>query len=122
VISGTVTADGTPIVNLHIIGRSWVAIVDSGFNGDVELPEAPRQPLNAQFAQIIISNLAGGQQVVESAYWVEFPFDGRTVTAVATFVPGEEILLGTGLLREHRLEIDFPASTVLIERKPTRRD
>jgi hypothetical protein len=46
---------------------------------------------------------------------VDFPFDGRTVHAEATFVSGSEILIGTQLLRQHRLEIHFPAQTVVLE-------
>jgi hypothetical protein len=47
---------------------------------------------------------------------VDFPFDEETLLAEATFVPGPEILLGTHLLRLYRLEIDFLARTVRLER------
>jgi hypothetical protein len=47
---------------------------------------------------------------------VDFPFDGQTVTAQATFVPGGEILIGTHFLRQYRLEINFVHRTVLLER------
>lgn len=48
---------------------------------------------------------------------VDFPFDG-TVTAEATFVPGQEILIGTRLLSRYRLEVNFVQRTVLLERVP----
>lgn len=115
-ILGTVTLDRVPLVKLTIAGREWTALVDSGFNGDLELPEALRPHVNARFEAEIISALAGNQQIREDGYRVELPFDGRTVTALATFVPGEDILLGTGLLSDYRLEIDFPARTVRLER------
>lgn len=35
---------------------------------------------------------------------------------LATFAPGREILVGTRLLRDYRLEIDFVARTLLLER------
>ena len=54
----------------------------------------------------------------EDAYLIDFPFDGLTVEAEATFVSGDEILIGTGMLAQHRLEIVFPARTVLIEKVP----
>jgi len=40
------------------------------------------------------------------------------VSAEATFVVDADLLIGTGLLRQHRLDINFPARAVLIERIP----
>jgi hypothetical protein len=47
---------------------------------------------------------------------VEFPFDGEVLAAEATFVPDDSILIGTGLMSQYRLTIDFVAGTVLLER------
>jgi hypothetical protein len=60
--------------------------------------------------------LAGGQTIVEDTYIVDFPFDGQLLVAEATFVSDAQILIGTQLLRDYRLEISFPARTVLLER------
>jgi predicted aspartyl protease len=103
-----VTADGDPIITIPIVGQDWTAIIDTGFNGDLELPDALRVPLHARLLGYIVSNLAGGQRIVEENYRVDFPFDGQTIQADVTFVPGDELLIGTRLLRDHRLEIDFP--------------
>jgi hypothetical protein len=59
-----------------------------------------------------------GQIVDEDTYGVDFPLDGHTLIVEATFVSGTEILIGTHLLRQYRLEINFPARTVLLERVP----
>lgn len=115
-IVGTVTGERQPLVVLPIAGHDWTALVDSGFNGDLELPDALRPFVNARFEAEVTSLLAGDQKIHEYAYRVDIPFDGREVTALATFVSGHEILLGTGLLTDYRLEIDFPARTVRIER------
>ena len=48
-IEGTVTIDGMPTVSLSVAGRTWPATVDTGFNGDVELPEELRSFVNARF-------------------------------------------------------------------------
>ena len=45
-----------------------------------------------------------------------FPFDGETVIAEASFVADAPVLLGTGMLRLHRLDVNFVARTVLLER------
>jgi hypothetical protein len=60
--------------------------------------------------------LASGQSIEEDIYSVDFPFDGQTVRAEASFVPGDTILVGTGMLSSYRLVIDFPARAVLLER------
>jgi hypothetical protein len=73
----------------------------------LELPEALRGKLNDQPLGRLISALAGGQTIEEDAYLVDFPFDHRVVQAVATFASGSQLLIGTNLLREYRLEIRF---------------
>ena len=62
--------------------------------------------------------LAAGLSISEEYFRVQFPFDGQVVAVDATFAPGNTILIGTHLLKDHRLEIDFPARTVKIERTP----
>jgi predicted aspartyl protease len=116
VIVGAVTTEGEPIVTLTVAGQPWSATIDTGFNGDLELPDQLRPFLNARFLCRVVSFLAGGQSVEEDTYEVDLPFDGQTVVAVATFVPGDGILIGTHLLRNDRLEISFVDQTVLLER------
>ena len=119
-IRGVVSTDGVPTITLLIAGRDWTAIIDTGFNGDLELPEALRDSLNAQYVGRVTSALAGGQTIEEDVYLVDFPFDNRTVQAEATFVSGSQVLMGTHLLREYRLHIHFVSKTVELERiKPS---
>src|SRR5262249_17475686 len=116
VITGAVDADGVPVVHLTVAGRTWRATIDTGFNGDLELPYALGPSVNARFLGRGQATLAAGQSIEEEYYLVDFPFDGRPVTALASFTAGTEILVGTRLLRDHRLEIDFPARQVKLER------
>ena len=115
-LQGRVRPDGTPVVLLTVAGSTWTAIIDTGFNGDLELPEVLRTAVNPRYQRAIISVLGGGQSVVEDAYDVAFPFDGRTVLAESTFVNTNEILIGTHLLLDYRLQIDFPVQTVTLTR------
>ena len=115
-ILGVVSVEGLPTIILPITGRNWSATVDTGFNGDLELPDALREPLNAQFVGRATAALAGGQSVEEDLYLVDFPFDGRIVRAEATFVSGNNILIGTRLLRDYSLQINFANGTVRLER------
>lgn len=104
------------MIILTVAGRTWPAIIDSGFNGDLELPESLRPSVNPRFKGQCHSLLAGGQSIIEDTYRVEFPFDGQMVVAEATFVAAHEILIGTHLLRHYRVVLDFPAGTVELER------
>jgi predicted aspartyl protease len=116
VIQGTVTPDGVPMVSLVVAGQTWPATVDTGFNGDLELPEALRPYLNARFLAATEWLLAGGQRSVEDTYEVDFPFDGAVLVVEATFVADDSILIGTGLMAGYRLTVDFVAAAVLLER------
>ena len=110
------TLEGVPLVYLPVHGQTWLAIIDTGFNGALELPERLRPLLPHSYAGLVSSVLAGGHRLREESYRVEFPFDGETIRPHATFAPVNEILIGTRLLRDYRLEIDFPARTVRLER------
>ena len=115
-ITGSVSKDGVPTISLSVAGQDWVAVVDTGFNGDLELPQSLRHALNERYVGRVTSALAGGQTIDEDTYQVDFPFDGGTLRADATFVETREILIGTHLLRRHRLTINFVAETVKVVR------
>lgn len=111
-IRGYVTDHGVPQITIRLAGQLWVAVIDTGFNGDVELPQALQPSLDAEYIGVQKVNLAAGRTVVEDLYEVRLEFDGVRIWAEATFVPNAEVLIGTRLLRRHRLEIDFPAQTL----------
>ena len=116
-IQGFVSPQGVPTILLPIANQEWPAVIDTGFNGDVELPAALRAYVD------IVDNLgltrfalAGGRTIEEDVYLVKFPFDGEVIEAEATFVAGNQILLGTRLLRDYRLEVNFVTRVVALER------
>ena len=115
-IQGTVSDIGVPTITLSIADQEWAATIDTGFNGDLELPEALRKALNPQYIGEVISVLAGGQTIVEELYRVNFLFDGEMIPAEATFVADSDILIGTRLLRKYRLQIDFARQTLILEK------
>lgn len=116
-ITGTVSDDGLPVITLKAAGEEWPAVIDTGFNGDLELPEGLRGKLNDQPAGRLRSALAGGQIIEEDAYSVEFPFDDQMIQAIATFVPDSQILIGTNLLRDYCLQIRFAGKMLRLERE-----
>ena len=116
-IRGIVSAAGVPTITLTVAGRDWPATIDTGFNGDLELPENLREAFDARYVGRATAALAGGQSVEEDVFIVEFPFDGQKVRAEVSFVSDSRILIGTHLLREYSLQIDFMNKTVLLERQ-----
>lgn len=115
-IAGSISADDLPVICLDVAGTFWTAIIDTGFNGDLELPNRLRPLVNPRFICRNRSLLAAGQIIEEDTYIVEYPFDGQISLAEATFADHDEILIGGHLLREHCLEIDYPAQSVRLER------
>lgn len=115
-IVGQVDDAGIPFALLEVAGQRWKATIDTGFNGDLELPLALGLDVNAEYFGRGFSLLAGNQVLDEEQYLVDFPFDGEVVRAVATFVDGNGILVGTNLLRNYELTVDFPARTVALTR------
>jgi predicted aspartyl protease len=115
-IEGIITEDGVPGIEVNVGVRIWLAIIDSGFNGDLELPRRLHAETNAQFVGRATSILAANQRIEEDVFLVDFRFDDQDLRVQATFSDSEEILIGTGLMRHHRLQIDFPAGTVVIVR------
>ena len=48
-ISGIVTDDGVPIIEVEAGGERWQAIIDTGFNGELELLDRLQSQANAKF-------------------------------------------------------------------------
>jgi predicted aspartyl protease len=115
-IAGLVTDEGVPTIEMRVGDRLWQSTIDTGFNGQLELPEQLRSHVNAQLVGRATSLLAANQRIEEDLFLVDFPFDGRVVRAQATFSDTTTLLIGTGLLTEYQLEIDFPARTVTLNR------
>lgn len=117
-IEGDINEHGVPVIPLHLADREWPAIVGTGFNGGLELPVALAEQVDAEFHGVVESQLATGIVASEEVFVVEVEFDGRREFVPATFTEIEQVLVGTRLLRHHRLEMSFPARTVLLEREP----
>jgi predicted aspartyl protease len=133
-LEGSVDDLKRPLVRIETLGFAdpLVAFVDTGFNGALLLDE--RQAARLGFS--VVSNSATPVQLASrrqedfmvgrgSFLWLG---ERRTITAyVMIEIQGErrarnarkteeEILIGTDLLSDCRLEIDFPARKVLISK------
>ena len=57
-IQGVISEDGLPVIEVEAGGERWRAIIDTGFNGELELPERLQSHVNAQFVGRVTSLLA----------------------------------------------------------------
>ena len=117
-MTGEVDSRGTPILRLTVAGREWVAVIDTGFDGELELPDDLAQHFQRSPTGPARTTLAAGTIIEEELYMIDFPFDGAVVQAETAFAPVAEILIGTGLILEYRLDVNFVERTVLLEKVP----
>ncbi len=113
---GEVDEEITPIIRLSLDNREWIAVIDTGFNGDLELPESLRSQFAGELVGESQTTLGGGAMITEDLFRIAFPFDDEIVTAVAAFAPVDQILVDTHLLRNYRLDINFVERTVVLEK------
>jgi predicted aspartyl protease len=84
-IIGRVSEDGVPVITLEVEGEDWPAIIDTGFNGDLELPKALRGKLNDQPAGRLIAVTNRQPQATEVTVTVDLKalgLEGKAVTAI----------------------------------------
>jgi len=101
----SVDAEATPLA-------AWV---DTAFTGELVIPRGMIEKLGLQQSAAVMAGLADGTQVVLDTYSciVEWFGQDRRVEVVAN--EGQFPLLGVGLLRDRRLQIDYRSRTLSIE-------
>jgi predicted aspartyl protease len=67
-IEGIITDDGVAAIELKVGCELWQAIVDTGFNGALELLERLQSHVNAQFVGRVSSLLAANQRIEEDVF------------------------------------------------------
>jgi len=75
--------DGVPFFEWEIARRKWRTIIDTGFNGGLELPYALRPHVSAKPFGPASSVLAGGVVVEEDHFIVQVAFDGQLISTYA---------------------------------------
>jgi clan AA aspartic protease len=120
-MNGEVDHSGRAIVNLSVrpsadVDASPLAVwVDTAFTGELVIPRKTVQALKLRQSAAVKAGLADGTQVVLETYSCLIDWFGRTQIVEVVENEGQTPLLGTGLLRDRRLEIDYRLRTVVIE-------
>jgi clan AA aspartic protease len=119
-MNGEVDNSGRALIVIRIRPSSsadetqLVAWVDTAFTGDLVIPQGTIEKLGLQQSAAVMAGLADGTQVVLETYScvVEWFGEERIIEVVEN--DGQLPLLGVGLLRDRRLEIDYRSRTLSI--------
>jgi predicted aspartyl protease len=132
-LGGSVDDVGQPMVRIKVLNYSdsVIAFIDTGFNGALLIDETQAQRMGLSIApprvteQVRLASQRNERFLVARGDFLWFG-ERRKVTALVMAEPAqarsarrlrtveEEILIGTELLKDCRLEIDFPKRTVRI--------
>ena len=120
-MNGEVDNSGRAIVSLLVRAfadadatrlAGWV---DTAFTGELVIPRATIERLGLRQSGAVSAGLADGTQIVLETYSCVVKWFGGPRIVEVVENDGQVPLLGVGLLRDRRLEIDYRARTVLIE-------
>jgi clan AA aspartic protease len=91
------------------------AWIDTGFTGELMLPKAQISALGVVSAAAVRASLGDGSEVILSTYtcWVSWFGQEREIQAIGSDV--RAVLVGVGMLRGRRLEIDYRRGVVTLE-------
>jgi clan AA aspartic protease len=91
------------------------AWVDTAFTGDLVVPQETIEGLGLQQSAAVMAGLADGTRVVLETYSCIVEWFGRERVVEVVGNDGQFPLLGVGLLRDRRLEIDYRSRGLSIE-------
>jgi len=118
---GNVDNSGRALLTLRIRAaeseksHELVVWIDTGFDGDLVVSRSIIELLGPEQSAGVQATLADGTSVILETYrcWVDWLGELRQVEVVAN--EGRFPLLGIGLLRNHRLVIDYRTAEVLVD-------
>lgn len=116
---GSINENGELLIKLTIIGfrgETVVAgILDTGFNGAILLPAAIIAELGMDLRATGMSRLADGSRTRDLTFNGKIRWMGKVVPAEVILSFGDETLIGTELLENCKIVIDYPTRQFFIE-------
>lgn len=111
-LKGSVNALGEPLVSITLLSRdgrahSHRAVIDTGFNGTLSLPEKLAKQYGWQWVGYESYQIATGDVVQEKVFLGRIRWFKQTQDIAAVASHADDILIGTKLLRRSKLWIDF---------------
>ncbi len=120
-ITGVILTNGSPVIELKVCGvRQEVTvegILDTGFNGFLCLPTSIAVSLGLELIDTVTAELADGTMVEDELVFAgQAEWDGTLMNIRLTLTDSEDALIGTAFLTGYRVELDYPTSTISIEK------
>lgn len=99
-----------------MLGATVPALIDTGFEGGLQLPEGWKDLIAAGVAAVgpFAFSFSDGRSLVRDQYPLPIRLAGLDITANTIFLGTGEALLGLEVLRHFLLTIDYPAGTVTL--------
>src|SRR5262249_50925000 len=94
------------------------AWVDTGFNGDLVLPQAQVVALGLPLGPAVRATLADASEVLLDTYTCLLEWFGELKEIEVIINPGRFPLLGVGLMQEHELHINYRTRTMSLDYLP----
>jgi len=118
-LRGRVDSRGEPIVRISLISsknrsESHPAVIDTGFNGTLSVPEFLIQRLGWHWIGYESYELATGDVVREKVFMGQILWIRKMQEVAAVASHAADILIGTRLLNKNRLIVDFRKNQLFI--------
>ena len=110
-LEGTVNKNDEPIVSISLDLKDspsrYPAVVDTGFNGYLSVPQKLANKSNWYFLGYEEYEIATGENVRQKVYLGKIIFDGKEMDSYILTSKSKDILIGTKLLKGRILTVDF---------------
>ncbi len=121
-ITGRIEEDGTPMLKVRILGDRSEAmiegILDTGFDGALCLPITKAVSLGLELVDVWTSELADGTILEdEPIFSGKMEWDGEIIKTRIVLTKSADCLLGTALLREMEVRLNYATKKVSIEKR-----
>ena len=111
---------GHPRLKTPVVGsRAGIvvdALLDTGFDGDICLPTQLAIQLGLELWDMMWVELADGTLKDELVFAGVVVWEGEDREVMITLTESQEALLGTGLLRDSVLEMDFTRRQIVVRK------
>ena len=120
-IRGKVNPNGTPVVDVRIIGRRGEivleGVLDTGFDGYICLPITKAVALGLELIDLESSELADGTILEdESIFLGEMEWDGAIIEVYIVLTKSVDALIGTALLWGMDMRVNYATGELTIEK------
>lgn len=120
-IKGKVNPNGTPVVDVRIIGRRGEivleGVLDTGFDGYICLPITKAVALGLELIDLESSELADGTILEDEPIFLgEMEWDGAIIEVYIVLTKSVDALIGTALLWGMDMRVNYATGELTIEK------